>query len=446
MKKFIDTIIEWFDILLPLNFKEQVSIRFYYRARIMAVINMVTAFLITIVFLLSLKFIKRSITPIIGIGSISLYLTLTVVYFKNVKTNFEKKFFYATFFQIILLTLVIYGIGFSYTGLGFFGMIWFSPLLLMLTYYFDPKVSFASFAFFITTFIYVIFSQHQNFFLPIVRLPNFSKIFMSILVINFSLIFIISWFYSILMEQLQLELSSQRELLIASAKFNSLGKMTSTMAHEVNNPLFLLQSRLHLIHSLVNKENVNKDECNKIISASEQTIEKLSTIVKGISNYARDGHVDEMIVMSANDLVKSNLDVIADHISKSGIDLKIETSNDVDIICHPSYLSQVILNLVQNSIDALEESTRKEITVKIEKQNTDVNISVIDSGPGIPEIYIEKIYKPFFTTKKYQKGTGLGLSISQGLVELHHGKLKYSRIQDTTCFLVQLPHADSLMN
>lgn len=347
---------------------------------------------------------------------------------------------------MILLTFVIYAVGFSYTGLGFFGMIWFTPLLLMLTYFFNPKVSLAYFVFFITTFLYAILTQHQNFFLPIARLPNFSKIFMSILVVNFSLMFTISWFYSILMEQLQLELSNQRELLIASAKFNSLGKMTSTMAHDINNPLFILQGKLHLIHNLINKESIDRDQCNQIISASEKTIEKLSSIVKGISNFARDGRVDEMVVMSATDLVKSNLDFISDYVDNRGISLKFEAGNDVDIICHPSYLSQVVLNLIQNSIDALEGSTKKEIFVKIEKKNADVNISFIDSGPGIPEAYLEKIYKPFFTTKQYQKGTGLGLSISQGLVELHHGKLKYSRIQDTTCFLVQLPHADSIMS
>ncbi|MGZ3808505.1 MAG: sensor histidine kinase [Bacteriovorax sp.] len=446
MRTLSERLFEGIDFLLPRNFKDQVSIRFYYRARIIATINFICVFFTFIVFLLSITLVHRSNLPKMGIGLAALYLIFNMVFFRSLKSNFEKKFLYSAIFQIFLLAFVSYFVAFSKVGLGIFGSIWLVPLILMIAFYFDKKISVMVYSVFTLLFLIFIGIEYDQLFLPIQLLPNFNRIYVSAIVVNFFGIFAIAWIFSLLMEQLQSELSDQRELLIASAKFNSLGQMASTLAHDINNPLFLLQNRLHLIRTLLSRDQLDLNRCDEIIKGAEKTIEKLSSIAQGISTYAREGRVDEMIIMSASDLVKNNLDIAFDRIEKNGIALKSSFGTDVDIICHPSFLSQVILNLVNNSIDALEESHFKEITVRVEKEDKNVHISICDSGPGIPPEYSEQIFKPFFTTKKFNKGTGLGLSISQGLVALHQGSLIYKRLSNQTYFIATIPHADSQMS
>ncbi len=437
---------EGLDFLLPRDFKDNVSLNFYYRARIFVAINLICACFTLIAFILSITFVHRSNIPKVGIGLGTFYLFINLAYIKRLKSNFEKTFLYSAILQIVLLSSISYIVATSKLGLGIFSNAWLLPVILMITFYFNKKVSLIVYFVFITTFIIFVGVEYKNLFLPILHVPNFDKIYVAGVVINFVGVFAIAWIFSLLMEQLQAEISNHRELLIAGAKFNSLGQMASTLAHDINNPLFSLQARLHLIRSLLSRDQLDINRCDEIIEEAEQIIVKLSSIAKGISAYAREGRVDEMIVVSASELIKNNLAIASDRIEKNGIALKSFYECNDQIICHPSFLSQVILNLINNSIDALEGSNFKEISVLVKKEEDNVCISVIDSGPGIPSEYADQIFKPFFTTKTLNKGTGLGLSISEGLVVLHQGSLTYERLNNLTHFKVTIPHADSQMS
>ncbi|RPJ78232.1 MAG: GHKL domain-containing protein, partial [Alphaproteobacteria bacterium] len=242
-----------------------------------------------------------------------------------------------------------------------------------------------------------------------------------------------------LTEELQREVLKQRNLLIESAKFQSLGQMASNLAHDINNPLFSIQGKLHQIRNLLSRDQLDLEKCDQIVEGAEDTIIKLSKIVKGISTFAREGRGDQMVSVSVEELIDNNLALALDRIKSLGIKLEIKIDPKAHIICYPSFISQVLLNLLNNAIDALENSSEKEIGVHAYQEKKWIYIVISDTGYGIPKAIEKKVFEPFFTTKTFGKGTGLGLSISKGLVELHERQLSFERHGLKTSFIVKLP-------
>jgi C4-dicarboxylate-specific signal transduction histidine kinase len=242
-----------------------------------------------------------------------------------------------------------------------------------------------------------------------------------------------------LSEELQIEVAKQRDLLLESAKFQSLGQMASNLAHDINNPLFTIQGKLHQMRNLLSRDQLDLEKCDQIVESVEVTLLKLSQIVKGISTFAREGRGDQMVSISVEELIESNLALAIDRIKNSGIELEIHIDPSALLICYPSFISQVLLNLLNNAIDALENAPEKKIVVLAYTEKNWIHISVSDTGAGVPKEFENKIFDPFFTTKTFGKGTGLGLSISKGLVEVHEGELLYQRLEGRTNFLVRLP-------
>ena len=105
-------------------------------------------------------------------------------------------------------------------------------------------------------------------------------------------------------------------------------------------------------------------------------------------------------------------------------------------------LSQVFINLLNNSYDALCDAQNKWIKIELKESDTEFLISFIDNGAGIQEDIKQKIFNPFFTTKEFGKGTGLGLGISKAIMEKHNGELLLDSTHPHTCFIVKLPRTN----
>src|SRR6185312_3312229 len=112
---------------------------------------------------------------------------------------------------------------------------------------------------------------------------------------------------------------------------------------------------------------------------------------------------------------------------------------DLRIHARPSQISQVLLNLLNNGLDAIRTMTQPWIEIAVVKCEDLVEISVTDSGHGIPNHIANRMMEPFFTTKEVGSGTGLGLAISRGIIEDHHGKFYYDQESANTRFVVALP-------
>lgn len=426
------------DFFLPEHVGEQVDIATVFRAR-----SIIAAGILGII-VCGILFIGTTILEVpllIRIGvlcSIIVFFTL-IIFLKTRTTNFEVSLNVGAFLQISVLFLAIYASAFSVKGLGFFSLIWLIPLFLMSAFYFKPLYALVFFGINIVVIGVVIHLLNYRFFMPIETVLNFKELFLFYFLLVFISCFLMSYLFVQLNEHLKEEIGKQKNLLLESAKFQSLGQMASNLAHDINNPLFTIQGKLHQIRNLFSHDELDLDKCDHIIEEVESTILRLSQIVKGISTFARQGHQDQMVSVSADELIRGIVLLGSDRIVQLGIAFDLKVAPDTRVICYPSYISQVLINLLNNAIDALENAEVKLIQVEALATDKWIEIHIKDSGPGVASEIESKIFDSFFTTKKYGKGTGLGLSISKGLVETHEGLLKYQRTGNMTDFTVYLP-------
>jgi C4-dicarboxylate-specific signal transduction histidine kinase len=153
--------------------------------------------------------------------------------------------------------------------------------------------------------------------------------------------------------------------------------------------------------------------------------------------------MDEKVTYSLNKIIEETLDICQERINNNGTSVEVEyLKEDAQVYCRPVEVSQVILNLINNSYQATSNYTHPWIKVKAEDLGAKYRISVSDCGEGISPVVRKKLFQPFFTTKDVGVGTGLGLSISRGIIEEHRGKLFYQEDAPNTTFVIELPKLD----
>jgi C4-dicarboxylate-specific signal transduction histidine kinase len=167
--------------------------------------------------------------------------------------------------------------------------------------------------------------------------------------------------------------------------------------------------------------------------------QRIEKIIDNIQLFARDGKSDPLENTRLRDLIENATEVINARFEKAGVKLEIDAIGDVKVSGRVAQLSQVLLNLLTNSFDAVKGLSEKWIRVTVEENLSDVVIIVSDSGHGIPEPLREHLMRPYFTTKPVGQGTGLGLSISREIVEAHGGNLNLDYSKPSTTFVITLP-------
>lgn len=163
-----------------------------------------------------------------------------------------------------------------------------------------------------------------------------------------------------------------------------------------------------------------------------------------MSAFSRDGEQDPFLAVSLKQILEDCQALCSERFSRIGAELEIdELSKDLFIECRSTQIFQVLLNLLNNSRDAIENLDEKWVKISIKDCGDTVELRISDSGKGIPAEVHDKLFSPFFTTKGVGKGTGLGLSISEKLVKTHGGSLKLDPHAPSTCFVLQLPKFQS---
>jgi signal transduction histidine kinase len=221
-----------------------------------------------------------------------------------------------------------------------------------------------------------------------------------------------------------------------SEKMASLGQLAAGVAHEINNPL----TGILLYANLALERFDNEDPVGKYLKSVIDDAGRCRDIVKNLLAYSRQASPTKEI-FQVNSLVKHSLDLIRDQELFLNISLVKEMSGDMMLIhADKNQLSQVVINLVTNAIDAMGKKGTLTFRTYRNKPAKKVYIEVSDTGCGISEEHLSKIFDPFFTTKKTGKGTGLGLSTSYGIIKENGGRItiKETSPQGTT-FLIELP-------
>lgn len=239
------------------------------------------------------------------------------------------------------------------------------------------------------------------------------------------------------------KLEASRNQIASNAKFAALGEMASGIAHEINNPLAVIHGLAVQMQELVARSDAEFPV--EMVLDSYESIEKMANriagIVKGLRTFSRQQAADPMQAADLNAILTETMAMCAPKIRAASA--KVEVSRNVEklgIQCRSSEISQVILNLVNNAVDAVAASDDRLIRVEVVQRDSGVaQLVVEDSGEGIRPELKERIFQPFFTTKEVGKGTGLGLSISKSIIEAHGGKLFLDQGSPKTRFVVELP-------
>ena len=228
------------------------------------------------------------------------------------------------------------------------------------------------------------------------------------------------------------ELKATQAQLVQSAKMASLGELVAGIAHEINNPLsFALshidtaQRSLTLVHTehgaeLSEAANQHWDRARSRLHEMTIGLERIRELVVKLRTFSRLDEGERKRV-NVRECIESVLTILK-HRMKDRIVVDLSVGGPEELECFPGLLNQALLNLIANSIEAIEGEGR--ITIGAGIENGGYFIAVSDTGPGIPPALRSRVFEPFFTTKPVGKGTGLGLSISYSLVREHGGEIE----------------------
>ena len=224
-------------------------------------------------------------------------------------------------------------------------------------------------------------------------------------------------------------------------KMASIGRLAAGVAHEINNPLSIINEKAGLIQDMfVLKEMYAKDE--KLLSLVDwilKAVERCGAITMRLLSFAR--HIDVSIEqVNMKELLDEVLGLLGKESEHRGITINVDVGSNVPVIeSDRGKLQQVFLNMINNAFAAMNKGGI--LNIKVEGLNsTFISIIVADNGCGIPQENLDRIFEPFYSTKKKEGGTGLGLSITSSLVHELGGTLEVdSKIGKGTTFHIKLP-------
>jgi two-component system, NtrC family, sensor kinase len=269
------------------------------------------------------------------------------------------------------------------------------------------------------------------------------------------------------LEKTHAQLKDAQTQLVQSEKMRSLGQLVAGVAHEINNPAaFVTNNLAHLarlvpaLHALFDAYSALRSQATPqqataiaaaetaaemkylwqdlpdLVKESQDGMERIRNIVLALRNFSR---LDEAELKEAdlNEGLASTLQLIRP-LCKNRIEIIEDYSELPPVLCRPGELNQVFLNLLTNAVQAIEGSGR--IWVRTRRQGKQIQVTIRDTGVGMEAATLAKLGEPFFTTKPVGAGVGLGLAIGFGIVQRHHGRLRFeSQPGQGASAIVELP-------
>jgi two-component system NtrC family sensor kinase len=228
--------------------------------------------------------------------------------------------------------------------------------------------------------------------------------------------------------------------LIQSEKMSAFGQLSAGIAHEVKNPLagILGYTQLSL------KKTDDDSALFKNLKIIEQETRRCNAIIENLMKFARQDNM-ELTPLVLNSVIEDSMVLVDHQMGINQITLEKDLADDLpEVMGESNQLIQVLMNLLINAQQAME-GTHGTIRITSKRLNADsVEITVADTGPGMPPETAEKIFEPFFTTKAVGKGTGLGLAVTYGIIKDHGGEIRVeSKPGEGATFIITLPVATS---
>jgi len=241
----------------------------------------------------------------------------------------------------------------------------------------------------------------------------------------------------------ELDLQQMQKHVMDAGKLAAIGELAAGVAHEINNPLAIMMENAGWIQDLLKSDDPHSQENTEEIFASLQTIttqgHRCREITHKLLSFARKADTTTKVV-HINSLLEDIAGFARQKAKYRGVEIRLALDPKAgEVESSPTEIQQIILNLVNNAIDAIEKDNGL-VQLRSSHEDSFVRIDVEDNGQGIPEDILPNIFEPFFTTKAAGKGTGLGLSICRDLLSKMGGSISVESTSGQGCvFQVRLP-------
>lgn len=245
--------------------------------------------------------------------------------------------------------------------------------------------------------------------------------------------------------QAEREKEMMNEQVIEAGKLASVGELAAGIAHEINNPVAIMVEEAGWIEDLLAEEDLsnsqNAEEFHRALKQIKTQGVRCKEITHKLLSFARKTD-PKLKMLSLNDLISEVVGLSEQSAKYSNVKIEMNLAQDLPVISvSPSEMQQVLLNLINNAIDAMDKGGKIEITTRSDGRY--VVVDVADTGHGIPLANLQKIFDPFYTTKPVGKGTGLGLSICYGIVKKMGGEISVnSAVGLGTTFHIMIPTSE----
>jgi two-component system NtrC family sensor kinase len=229
--------------------------------------------------------------------------------------------------------------------------------------------------------------------------------------------------------------------LLASSRLAALGEMAAGVAHEINNPLGIIETLKTWILDLVTPQGVRSEDLPEVLDSARKIgdqVERCRRITHDLLKFSRKVE-GEQASLDLNALLREMVEMVQHRARAENVSFRLDLAPLPTLVASPSKLQQIVLNILNNAVDALE-GRGGTVTLTSRAKRDRVVVAFSDNGPGIPPENLHRIFEPFFTTKPVGRGTGLGLAVCYGLAQQMGGTLEAeSRPGEGATFILTLP-------
>lgn len=240
---------------------------------------------------------------------------------------------------------------------------------------------------------------------------------------------------------LKAKIQQQQLNLVQSSKMASLGTMAAGVAHEINNPLCIIEGAARSLKRFEGGEKStesNSDAIDKIL----RTTKRISRIVEALKKYSKQSDDGAREIVDVRKIAKEAVDHCRGLDKDRKIEFRFEGFEELSLVeIKASEVAQVFISLISNSIEAVSEATQPRIEIAIANSYSRLRVTITDNGRGIDSKHQAQVLDPFFTTKSRESASGIGLSLSKGVIEAHGGTLTFTSLPGRTRFVFDLPLA-----
>jgi len=225
--------------------------------------------------------------------------------------------------------------------------------------------------------------------------------------------------------------NTERLKSIQNAKFAALGELSASIAHEINNPVGIISGYAELLKMEANKSSETK------LDVILKSCDRIAHIVKSLKRFSHSDDTPSKSQVNLTNVVKEAIALTTPSMKRNLVEHTCHCIQDSTIWANHIEIEQVVINLINNAIDAIKDKKDRWIEVRL-RENIDMYVlAITDSGRGIPEKIKGKMFEPFFTSKSKEGGTGLGLSIIKSILDDHDSSIALDEANSNTSFTLR---------